>query len=113
MKVADYTFLSTSECEWVNPFMPGAAKKRPDYLGDISLTKAHFVKYLKEKCSSELSLNISFKYLVKSCFIPKLFSKVSFVQKTLSGVPTFIHCSFHMIQTQVRGSQLGLKELDE
>ena len=44
--------------------------------GGISITKAIFMKYLKESCSSELYLQLSFKYFSKLCVIPKIFSKV-------------------------------------
>ena len=50
--------------------------KLPDNFGDISLTNAIFRKYLRENCSSLLYLQLSFKYFVNLCFIPKLFSKV-------------------------------------
>ena len=54
----------------------------PRNFGDISLTKAILRKYLKENCSLELHLQLSFKYFANLCFIPKLFSKVSQVQTT-------------------------------
>ena len=55
----------------------------PDHLGDISLTKAIFRKYNKENCSSELYLQLSLKYFMNLCFIPKLFWKLWQVQMTL------------------------------
>ena len=51
--------------------------------GGISLTKAIFRKYLKESCSSELYLQLSFKYLFNLYFILKIFLKVRQVQTTL------------------------------
>ena len=51
--------------------------KQPDYFGDITLTKATFRKYLKEKYSSESNQQLSFKYFSKLCLIQKLFTKVS------------------------------------
>ena len=38
-----------------------------------------------EKCSEEYTLKISFKYFEKSFSIPKLLSKVSWIQTTISG----------------------------
>ena len=46
-----------------------------DYFVYISPTKPSFTKYLKEKSPSELHEQLSFKYSVKSCFIPELLSK--------------------------------------
>ena len=43
----------------------------PDSFVDISLTNIIFRKYSKEKSSSELNLQLSFKYFAKFCFIPK------------------------------------------
>ena len=39
-----------------------------DFFADISRTKEIFIKYLKESCSSEFHLQLTFKYLVKLCF---------------------------------------------
>ena len=44
----------------LNPSMPVAAKTT-NYFGNISLSKPIFGKYLKESCSSELYLQLSFK----------------------------------------------------
>ena len=38
----------------------------PNYVGEISLTKAVSRKYMKERCSSEPNSQLSFKYFVKS-----------------------------------------------
>ena len=54
--------------------MPIAAKTDRQF-GDISLTKAIFRKYLKENYSTELYLNLSFKYFANLYFIPFLFTK--------------------------------------
>ena len=48
----------------------------PDNFDDVSLEKAIFRKCLKENCSSELYLQLSFKNFANLCFIPKLLSKV-------------------------------------
>ena len=66
-----------------NPFTPVAAKKTPDYFGDISLSKSMIAKYLKESCSLKLYLKLAFKKFEKLCFIPKLFLKVYHVQTIL------------------------------
>ena len=60
---------------YVKPFMSVAAKTA--YFVDISITNAIFKKYLKERCSSELYVQISFKYLTNFWLTPKLFSKLS------------------------------------
>ena len=65
----------------INPFMPAAAKP-PDNFGNIFLIKAIFRNNLKENCSSDLYLQLSFKYFGNLCFIPKLFLKVRQVQTT-------------------------------
>ena len=61
-----------------NPFMPVG----PNF-ADISLTKASSRRYLKESCSSELYLQLPFKYFLNLSFIPKLILKVWQVQMTL------------------------------
>ena len=57
--------------------------KPPDHFGDISPASAKFKIYLKESCSPELFLKLSFKYFWNFCFIWKLSSKVWQVQTTL------------------------------
>ena len=42
-----------------------AAKKTPDYFGDICLTESDFGKYSKTKCWAELKLRLYFKYIAK------------------------------------------------
>ena len=76
-------------------------QKLPDYFGDISLTKATFRKYLKEKCWSKSNTQLTFKYFVKLWLIPKLLSEVSKVQTTLvkkifrhNRVKTFTNLGF-------------------
>ena len=49
---------------WEIPLIP----KPPDYFGDSSLTKAISRKYLKQRCSSELDLQLSFKKISKAIF---------------------------------------------
>ena len=44
--------------------MPVAANTLPDYFEDISPTKAIFGKYLKERCLSELYLQLFFNLFV-------------------------------------------------
>ena len=53
-------------------FMAPVPKGGFSYYGDISLNIATFIKYLKENCSSELHLQLSFKQFINSCFVPKL-----------------------------------------
>ena len=50
--------------------------KTADYFAVISLTKAIFQYISMESRSSELYLQLSFKYYSNSCFIQKLFLKV-------------------------------------
>ena len=45
-----------------------------DYFNDISYTNASLEKYLKEKCSSDLTLQYSKNVFVNVSSIPKLFS---------------------------------------
>ena len=60
-----------------------SSQKHPYYFGNIFVQKAFFRKYLKEKCWSEAYSQHSFKYLLTSCLISKLFPKVSGRQTTL------------------------------
>ena len=66
--VMDECYLSIRR---VYPFMP-VPFNLPDYFGGISLPKAIFWKYLMEKFSSELYLQLSFKYFSILCLILKL-----------------------------------------
>ena len=58
------------------------AVKTPDNFCRYLSNKAIFRKYLKENCSIEPYLQLSLKYFVNLCFIPKLFSKICQVQTT-------------------------------
>ena len=85
IEAASVSDLGTSGLESSNDrtisfdtFTPIAVKTVPDSFGYISLTKEIFRKYLKKNCSSELYLQLSFKYFVKS----KLYSKVIFISMT-------------------------------
>ena len=51
-------------------------------MGYIFVTSTFFVKYLKEQCSPEPSLQFSFKCFVNLWLIPKLHSKVPNLQTT-------------------------------
>ena len=50
----------------------------------ISMTVLQLRKYLVDECQSEHSLQLSFKYFVKTFPISKLLSKVAEIQKTIS-----------------------------
>ena len=69
--------LPTSHASYfVNPLALRAAKTGLTILLIFSSQKQFYQKYLKEKCLSEYSQQLSFKYFVRICFILKLFSKV-------------------------------------
>ena len=55
------TCMSYFTCKFFNTLMPESAKSA-DYFGDIPQTKALFRKYLKESCSSEFYLQLTFTY---------------------------------------------------
>ena len=73
MKVVE--LVTGIDRESLYPIIPVAAKP-PDYFGDISLREAIIRKYLKENCSSELELQLPFKYFVNLCFFPKILTIV-------------------------------------
>ena len=60
----------------VKPISTQSGQNRPDNFENILPTKAYLGKHLKEKCSSEATKQLSFKYFAKFPFIPKLSSKV-------------------------------------
>ena len=90
-----------------NLLMPVAATLLPDYNGGISLTKAMFKKYLKENCSSELYLQLSFKYFSNLSFILKLSSKVWQVQ-TREILTVQASLIYDMIDSVMKGSTAGM-----
>ena len=67
----------------LNPFMTVVPKKLLNSFGNILLTRSIFRKYLKEKRCLEPDPQLSFIYIVNLFLIPKLFSKVQYVQKIL------------------------------
>ena len=88
-------------------------EKKSDNFGDIGLTKATFRNYLKENCSSELYLQLSFKYFGNLCFIHfLLISKVHEVQTTLfKDMHEWVKkdiCPFTSLRSYYR---LGLRDL--
>ena len=62
--------------DWNLPIHTQSGQNRPDNFENIFLTKAFFRKYLKEKCSAEVKLQLSSKYFVNFRFILKSFLKV-------------------------------------
>ena len=93
----------------------------------MSLTKSIFRKYLKENCSSELYLQLSFKYFPNLCFISNLFSNCmtgpddtgpvisryvwvkhrGTIGKSMTPHP-IISFSIHLVQWNI-GKQFGIK----
>ena len=66
---------------FLNPLMPIAAKTAWQFWWYFS-SKSNFLKIFQNR-SSELYLQFFLKYFANLCFIPKLFSKVWYVQTTL------------------------------
>ena len=65
-------------CYLASPFIPVAPKTYPDQFSDF-----FFLSTLKERCQSDPNPQLSFKCLMISYLIPKLFSEVSSFQTTL------------------------------
>ena len=71
-------------CCIVLPINAHRGQKLPDDFDEILQAKANLGIYLKEKCYSEHYKRLSLIYFKKSVSIPKLLSKVSKIQTTLS-----------------------------
>ena len=81
---------------------------QPDNFDEILQAKAKLRKYLKEKCYSELHQQSSFKYFVKSFFIPKSLSKASEIQTTISRVTLYPYTYWWLI-LPIQNDAINLK----